>query len=74
MAKGKSKKKDDLKAVATVVKALQTFDDEIRERIIRWAREKLDDLEAAGKKKRSKKAKKKSAKKKKKATRKKSKR
>ncbi len=32
---------DDLEAVRTITKALESFDTETRERVIRWAREKL---------------------------------
>lgn len=36
-----TKPTDDLEAVRTIVEALESFESEDKERIIRWAREKL---------------------------------
>lgn len=47
--KGKKKGLDDLTAVRTVVGALRRFDDDVRDRILRWAQEKLDDLKSKSK-------------------------
>jgi len=49
---------DDLAAVRTVVGTLRRFDDEVRDRILRWAQEKLDDLQAKSTAKKAKKSKK----------------
>lgn len=59
MGKGRTNKKrklDDLTAVRTVVETLQSFDNDVRDRILRWASEKLEQLADATRQKANRKA------------------